>query len=112
MTLKEKREYNRIWMRNWRKNNPERNRELAKKYRKKYIKSYHNLKKERARRFSYIETFFSDEKDKKCIICGSKKIHTHHLNYDRPLDVVFLCPSHHSQVHSGLLTLDNFQNNQ
>ena len=34
-----------------------------------------------------------------CFICG-EKAEAHHPDYDRPLDVVWLCPSHHKQAHS------------
>ncbi len=34
-----------------------------------------------------------------CFICG-KKAHAHHPDYDRPLDVVWLCPKHHKEAHA------------
>lgn len=34
-----------------------------------------------------------------CFICGEKS-EAHHPDYDRPLDVVWLCPAHHKQVHA------------
>ena|SRR6267154_3130739 len=34
-----------------------------------------------------------------CLVCG-EKAHAHHPDYDRPLDVVWLCPSHHREVHA------------
>lgn len=34
-----------------------------------------------------------------CWVCGSKA-HAHHPDYDRPLDVVWLCPAHHKQAHA------------
>ena len=33
-----------------------------------------------------------------CFICG-KKAHAHHPDYDRPLDVIWLCPLHHKEAH-------------
>lgn len=33
-----------------------------------------------------------------CFICGEKS-EAHHADYSRPLDVVWLCPSHHRQAH-------------
>jgi len=33
-----------------------------------------------------------------CFICGGKA-HAHHPDYDRPLDVVWLCPKHHREAH-------------
>jgi hypothetical protein len=34
-----------------------------------------------------------------CFVCGLKA-EAHHPDYDRPLDVVWLCPSHHRQAHA------------
>jgi hypothetical protein len=36
-----------------------------------------------------------------CFCCG-KLAQAHHPDYDRPLDVVWLCIKHHSEVHSGI----------
>lgn len=33
-----------------------------------------------------------------CFVCGGDGI-AHHPDYDRPLDVVWLCQSHHKEVH-------------
>ena len=35
-----------------------------------------------------------------CHICGSEESQAHHPDYDRPLDVVWLCQSHHKQAHA------------
>jgi hypothetical protein len=34
-----------------------------------------------------------------CFVCG-EKAEAHHPDYDQPLDVVWLCPSHHKQAHA------------
>ena len=36
-----------------------------------------------------------------CVVCGNetRKMHAHHTDYSRPLDVVWLCAVCHSQVH-------------
>jgi len=34
-----------------------------------------------------------------CWVCGEKAV-AHHPDYDRPLDVVWLCQSHHKQTHA------------
>ena len=36
-----------------------------------------------------------------CFICGDKS-EAHHPDYSRPLDVVWLCPSHHKQAHNNV----------
>ena len=37
-----------------------------------------------------------------CVICGNKKTHAHHENYSKPLEVMWLCPKHHSIRHKEL----------
>jgi uncharacterized OB-fold protein len=37
-----------------------------------------------------------------CRICGGKA-HAHHADYDRPLDVEWLCRTHHVRLHLGRL---------
>lgn len=34
-----------------------------------------------------------------CFLCGEIKVDAHHLNYDYPLAVVWLCRLHHAGVH-------------
>lgn len=34
-----------------------------------------------------------------CMVCGAKKVEGHHPDYDRPLDVVWLCTTHHNEAH-------------
>jgi hypothetical protein len=35
-----------------------------------------------------------------CIVCGVEKTEAHHPDYDRPLDVIWMCPPHHKQTHA------------
>jgi len=37
-----------------------------------------------------------------CEICG-EEAHAHHPDYSKPLDVVWLCPTHHARLHAGSL---------
>lgn len=37
-----------------------------------------------------------------CFVCG-EKAEAHHPDYDRPLDVMWLCSSHHKQTHALVL---------
>lgn len=38
-----------------------------------------------------------------CKVCGAvDKIHAHHEDYTKPLEVMWLCPLHHSQRHMEL----------
>ena len=38
-------------------------------------------------------------KKQPCWVCGAKAV-AHHPDYDRPLDVVWLCQAHHKQAHA------------
>lgn len=35
-----------------------------------------------------------------CEVCGESVVHGHHCDYDRPLEVMWLCAEHHAQWHS------------
>lgn len=36
-----------------------------------------------------------------CEVCGEHTVDAHHDDYDRPLDVRWLCRKHHRQLHAG-----------
>ena len=36
-----------------------------------------------------------------CAVCDDPKVEAHHLDYSKPLDVVWLCRVHHIQLHQG-----------
>lgn len=38
-------------------------------------------------------------KKTECVICGDAKSEGHHPDYSMPLDVVWLCRTHHKQAH-------------
>jgi len=35
----------------------------------------------------------------KCSVCGEEKIHAHHNDYNKPLDIRWFCPKHHYLEH-------------
>ena len=35
---------------------------------------------------------------KPCCVCGEIKVHAHHEDYSKPLDVVWVCAYHHRQI--------------
>lgn len=44
-----------------------------------------------------------------CAICGDDAVDAHHEDYDRPLDVIWLCRAHHAQRHAELAGKTNYQ---
>lgn len=41
-----------------------------------------------------------------CFICGNTNVQGHHPDYDRPLDVIWLCVKHHKETHKIAYELD------
>lgn len=37
---------------------------------------------------------------KPCMVCGDKKVHGHHPDYSKQLDVMWLCAAHHQEWHA------------
>lgn len=63
----------------------------------------------RANARSYLNTYLRRGYITKnpCIICGSCEVQGHHENYNKPLEVVWLCKPHHRQYHNELIEGDN-----
>ncbi len=40
-----------------------------------------------------------------CVVCDDPKSNGHHEDYSKPFDVIWLCRSHHVQLHCGTLIL-------
>jgi len=36
-----------------------------------------------------------------CIFCRAEKVHAHHRDYSKPLDVIWLCPKCHHRLHAN-----------
>lgn len=84
--LKARRDHSR-WIR---KNDPERN--------KLYQSGY---PKEKRKAANAVSSALRSGKiiKKPCIKCGNKKVQGHHYDYNKPLDVIWLCKKHHSEIH-------------
>jgi len=41
-------------------------------------------------------------KKKPCEVCGKKKVHAHHDDYYKPMDIRWLCIQHHNEYHVRL----------
>jgi len=83
-------------VRKWQKENPERTKELREKTKKK------NIKKVRVR--GLVDQRISTGKlkpNETCEMCKKKcKTHAHHEDYDKPLDIKWLCTACHGKIHS------------
>ena len=64
--------------------------EIARRYRER------NPLKVKARRKVYIELRAGRLKKQPCEKCGAKKVEAHHPDYNKPLDIQWLCYYHHS----------------
>ena len=79
--------------RKWDLENPERKAEVTKKYRENNPKKY--------KAHSMVGSAIKSGKltPQPCSVCGAEKVHGHHPDYDKPLDVIWLCAEHHSEWH-------------
>lgn len=55
--------------------------------------------RDQLRQLAYNRIQSADIPRRPCEICGAEPAHMHHPDYAKPLDVVFLCPSHHRRLH-------------
>jgi len=78
-------------LRRWRKNNPEKVREQASRYPEKRM----------ARRIVWNAVQDGRLKKELCGECGSEKVHAHHEDYSKPLEVEWLCARCHRKRHAG-----------
>ena len=70
----------------------------TKEYANEYYRKYPNKIKAR-RMVSYareVKKLFSEP----CEVCGADKVHAHHDDYLKPLNIRWLCPAHHHQWHA------------
>lgn len=44
-----------------------------------------------------------------CLVCGEKNVVAHHKDYDRPYDVIWLCPQHHKDEHHKIDAVNSLQ---
>lgn len=73
--------------------NPEKLSDIRQKYKEKYPK--------KARAHQLVNMAYKTGKLVKqpCEVCGNAEVHAHHPDYDKPLDVMWLCAEHHSLWH-------------
>lgn len=77
----------------YKKQTKERARRWNSKHRKTDEVYNHKCK---SRRLSYRKI---EIEGKKCQLCGCTAVDRHHPNYDKPLEIIFLCKECHSKLH-------------
>lgn len=73
-----------------------------KKYRLEGLRKHriNNPQKANARRKVFIALRNGSLKKKGCVVCGIlERVHAHHDDYSKPLDIVWLCLKHHQELH-------------
>lgn len=83
------------WVRN--------NRERARDYHRSYMREYRHTPiekmKVKARNKLKYEVRVGRVQRGLCEVCQSDKVHAHHEDYTKPLEVRWLCPKHHGLMH-------------
>lgn len=93
MPLSYHREYNKKYFQSV--DNRLRRNENMKKYRNGPLRDNH-----KARWLVNRALAKGDLKKQPCQICGAKIVQTHHDDYKKPLDIMWLCAAHHRMVHA------------
>lgn len=61
-----------------------------------------NPLKRKANQIIFVEKRAGRIKPEPCIICGKEETQSHHEDYNRPYDIVWLCKKCHCQRHLDL----------
>lgn len=106
-----KEQYN-TWMRIYRRLNAEKIREYNRKYNSEWRKKngYHSEvkakikfpEKEKARRKLQNSVKSGKILRGSCEVCGKPNSQGHHRDYQKPLEVQWLCPLHHAEQHKDM----------
>lgn len=82
-------------MREWRTNNP---------------LNIEQRKKMNARSYAHVYVKRGKLKKEPCKICGNLDSQIHHPNYDKPIDIIWLCRKHHLELHKNINIQSNIIN--
>jgi hypothetical protein len=91
--LEKMREYNRLYNRKWRNGNG---------YESEMNYKERNPEKYKAHQLLNYAIRMGMIKRGKCEVCGKSNAQGHHEDYSKPLEVVWLCPIHHTEHHRNL----------
>lgn len=69
---------------------------------KSYLASYRKANRKKYQAHNKVNNALRDGKIQKepCEVCGEQRSVAHHDDYDKPLDVRWLCQGHHKQWHA------------
>ena len=86
------------YMREWAKRNKANTYEL----RKERLKAYRARNNSKIKARSAVSRALNRGKLQKetCKQCDREDSHAHHSDYKKPLEVIWLCPPHHAEVHN------------
>lgn len=61
-----------------------------------------------------VRTLVYEGKLKKypCVVCGNPKSQAHHEDYSKPLDIIWLCAQHHTDLHKHKFNILNTMNEE
>ena len=101
------------YAREWRERNKERYRNYKRHYAKKPEQHEYSAERRLLDRTLFPEKVAAINKlnnamryhkieKQPCEVCGDPNTHAHHNDYSKPLEVRWLCPRHHAQVHKRL----------
>jgi hypothetical protein len=79
----------------WKKNNPEKVLKQQLRYHKKNPK--HNKARVLVNQAIKAGVLIKQP----CEVCNKKLVEAHHEDYNKPLDIIWLCKEHHLEVHGG-----------
>lgn len=85
------------YCREYRKKNSEKIREYKRLYIKKYREKF-GMKRDNARS-KVSDAIKLGKLVRGTCVCGSLKTEAHHDDYDKPLEVIWLCRKHHIELH-------------
>jgi hypothetical protein len=99
----------------WRKANPEKQRAASRRAsrspaRRKQTQRYRRRHTEKAQAHWTVSNALRSGRltRRPCAKCGTtKRVHAHHEDYSKPLDVVWLCHRHHDEIHQKKRTTGN-----
>ena len=101
-------EKNRQYQKQYKIRNPGKIKALNQKYQAEHAEKLKVYKKEKnltvwgdaVRKLNYAKRK-RKIKQRPCEVCGDENSQAHHYDYNKPLDVMWLCPKHHAEWHEN-----------